>query len=57
MKCRVPDIDHAVTGYVHVGARGRFDHDAEALTTSLAGWDRIGARFEHAYTLRLIQEL
>jgi hypothetical protein len=38
-------------------ARGRFDHDADALTTSLAGWNRIGARFEHAYTLRLIQEL
>jgi predicted ATPase/DNA-binding CsgD family transcriptional regulator len=38
-------------------ARGRFDHDADALTTSLAGWDRIGARFEHAYTLQLIQEL
>ncbi|MCW6005266.1 LuxR C-terminal-related transcriptional regulator [Micromonospora sp. CPCC 205371] len=38
-------------------ARGRFDNDADALTTSLAAWDRIGARFEHAYTLRLIQEL
>ncbi|MEH1124167.1 hypothetical protein [Micromonospora sp. CPCC 206061] len=38
-------------------ARGRFDHDADALTTSLAGWDRIGAGFEHAYTLRLIQDL
>nr|WP_052477660.1 LuxR C-terminal-related transcriptional regulator [Kibdelosporangium sp. MJ126-NF4]CEL13169.1 Signal transduction response regulator / Disease resistance domain-containing protein [Kibdelosporangium sp. MJ126-NF4]CTQ98857.1 Signal transduction response regulator / Disease resistance domain-containing protein [Kibdelosporangium sp. MJ126-NF4] len=37
-------------------ARGRLDHDADALTTSLAGWDRIGARFEHAYTLRLSQE-
>ena len=38
-------------------ARGWFDHDVDALTTSLAEWDRIGARFEHAYTLRLIQEL
>jgi predicted ATPase/DNA-binding CsgD family transcriptional regulator len=38
-------------------ARGRLDHDADALTTSLAGWDRIGARFDHAYTQRLIQEL
>jgi predicted ATPase/DNA-binding CsgD family transcriptional regulator len=38
-------------------ARGRLDHDADTLTTSLAGWDRIGARFEHAYTQRLIQEL
>jgi predicted ATPase/DNA-binding CsgD family transcriptional regulator len=38
-------------------ARGRLDHDADALTASLAGWDRIGARVEHAHTLRLIQEL
>jgi hypothetical protein len=38
-------------------ARGRLDHDADTLTTSLAGWDRIGARFEHAYTQRLIKQM
>ncbi|RZS37775.1 putative ATPase [Herbihabitans rhizosphaerae] len=38
-------------------ARGRLDRDADALTAALAAWDRIGARVEHAYTERLIEEL
>ncbi|WP_161962509.1 ATP-binding protein [Nocardioides speluncae] len=35
-------------------ARGRLECDPDALTRSLASWERIGARFEHAYTLRLL---
>lgn len=36
-------------------ARGRLEGDPDALARSLAIWERIGARFEHAYTLRLIR--
>lgn len=37
-------------------ARGRFHRDAEALRESVAEWERIGARFEHAYTLQLLSD-
>ncbi len=35
-------------------ATGRLNGDRAALQTALDGWDRIGARFEHAATLALL---
>jgi predicted ATPase len=35
-------------------ARGRHHDDTEALRESVDGWARIGARFEHAYTVQLL---
>jgi hypothetical protein len=35
-------------------ARGRHHHDGNALRESVAEWERIGARFEGAYTLTLL---
>jgi hypothetical protein len=35
-------------------ARGRHHHDPGLLRESAAGWERIGARFEHARTVELI---
>ena len=37
-------------------ANGRLHHDRAALEESLAGWQRIGSRFEHACTLLLIPD-
>jgi predicted ATPase len=37
-------------------ARGRLHHDQDAMRQSLAGWDRIGARFERACTLVLLPD-
>ncbi|MEQ4299837.1 LuxR C-terminal-related transcriptional regulator [Plantactinospora sp. B6F1] len=37
-------------------ARGRHDGDSAALTAAVAGWERIGARFERATTLLLLPE-
>ncbi len=37
-------------------ARGRLDEDGHALRESLAGWDRIGARFERACTMLLLPD-
>jgi predicted ATPase/DNA-binding CsgD family transcriptional regulator len=37
-------------------ARGRYHQDTEALRESVAGWERLGARFEHAYTLQLLSD-
>ena len=37
-------------------ARGRYHRDPDALRESLAGWERIGARFEAACTRRLLHE-
>jgi predicted ATPase len=37
-------------------ATGRLHDDQDALTESLAGWDRIGARFERASTLLLLPD-
>ena len=38
-------------------ARGRLQADRAALAESVAGWERIGARFERACTLLLLPEL
>jgi predicted ATPase/DNA-binding CsgD family transcriptional regulator len=35
-------------------ARGRYHHNTNAIRESVAEWERIGARFEHAYTLQLL---
>ncbi len=35
-------------------AQGRYHHDTDALRESVAEWERIGAQFEHAYTLALL---
>ncbi|MCG5445991.1 LuxR C-terminal-related transcriptional regulator [Micromonospora sp. NIE79] len=37
-------------------ARGRLDGDTTALTDAVAGWERIGARFERACTLLLLPD-
>ena len=37
-------------------ANGRLHHDRAALEESLAGWQRIGSRFEHACTLLLMPD-
>jgi predicted ATPase/DNA-binding CsgD family transcriptional regulator len=37
-------------------ARGRYHQDTDALRESVAEWERIGARFEHAYTLQLLSD-
>jgi predicted ATPase/DNA-binding CsgD family transcriptional regulator len=37
-------------------ASGRLHHDHAALEQSLAGWQRIGSRFEHACTLLLLPD-
>ncbi|WP_162907175.1 ATP-binding protein [Allorhizocola rhizosphaerae] len=36
-------------------ARGRNHRDPGALRESINGWERIGARFEHAYTVELLE--
>jgi hypothetical protein len=36
-------------------ARGRYHRDPDALRESLAGWERVGARFEAACTRRLLR--
>ncbi len=38
-------------------AQGRLQADRTALAESVAGWERIGARFERACTLLLLPEL
>lgn len=35
-------------------ARGRYHHDTLALHESVTEWERVGARFERAYTLQLL---
>jgi predicted ATPase/DNA-binding CsgD family transcriptional regulator len=38
-------------------ARGRYRHDRDLVRESVALWERVGARFERAYTLRLLADL
>jgi hypothetical protein len=37
-------------------AHGRYHHDTDAIRASVAEWERIGARFEHTYTLQLLPD-
>lgn len=48
--------DNAWVSACTARARGRLDGDATALADAVAGWERIGARFERACTLLLLPD-
>ncbi|MEE6262573.1 hypothetical protein [Plantactinospora sonchi] len=48
--------ENAWTAACTARARGRLYGDTAALTAAVAGWERIGARFERAATLLLLPD-